>query len=520
VQLPAALVQVIVHCLERNPEDRPASAADLRRELLPLAGTGPLDNANDIPLESQEPSATMLRDEPTIRVRCFQYRGPEDTSYLGEGVAEELIDTLSRTRGLRVIAGASTGDEESTNQDGPLALIVNGRVERQGNRFRIVVRLINARTETQLWTDVFSAEFADLFAAQEQIAQRVAEALRLEFETAARHDRIPQESVELYLRARQQARLDKYLGDDGAIALLERSLVLAPGLRPAMAWRALAMARSFWDSRVPSELTLAEVEEQVTVALQHAGTQAESHLAAAILAGQSAQYAQSVKHLTATLEVAPTCGTAHYYLGEMQCNTGRLLEGEERLRLAMQLDPSLRYAEFPLLRQYAFRGNWAPVEKALAAHQAASSHVDGAMLSTFLRMAMWAHRDEWLSPITRWAKIAGGQHYYEFFNNAVSYLRAPTEAASFDAAVRTMAASMESIRFRSLLYQLLAEAHACTGEEDLALLALEEAVGRHAFIDIDWMERSPSTLHFRTDARFLRLVEIVRERAESIWTVM
>jgi serine/threonine-protein kinase len=460
----------------------------------------------------------MLRDEPTVRVRCFQYRGPDATGYLGEGIAEELIDTLSRTRGLRVIAGAETNDEASTNHEEAETLIVSGTVERQDNRFRIVARLMNTRTETQLWSDVFLAEFADLFAAQELIAQRVAEALRVEFDTAAVHDRIPEESVELYLRARQQVRLDKFLGDDGAIALLDESLKLAPGLKPAIAWRSLAIARSFWDSRVPSELTLADAEEQVTIALEEAGSQAESHLAAAILAGQAVDYAETVKHITNTLAVAPTCGTAHFYLGEIQCNTGRLIEGEERLRLALQLDPSLRYVEFNLLRLEAFRGNWAPVEEALAAHQASSEHLDGATISTFLRMSMWAQRDEWLTPIARWARMADGQHYREFFGTAASHLRAPTDPQSFDTYVRDMAALSPSIRFRSLLLQLLVEAHSRTGEEELALSALEEAVGRCSFIDIDWMERCPSTLALRSDARFLRLAEIVRDRAETIWT--
>jgi serine/threonine-protein kinase len=455
----------------------------------------------------------MLRGEPTVAVRSFAYRGPDDTSYLGDGITEELIDSLSRTRGLRVVV--ATNGEPLSDPD-EIGAFVDGTVQRQGNRFRIIARLTSAQSKTQLWSEVFQGEFEDLFEAQELIARKVAEALRIEVQASARPGDLPAKAAQLYLKARQQVRRRVVLGEGGAIELLERCLELAPSFAPAIAWHSLASARSFWDERSGTDKSVEDLRSLVDEALERAPAQAESHLAAAVLCNQSGEYARCARHLAECLEVAPTCAEAHAYLGELQCSTGRVAEGFERLRLARHLDP-LRsvFSSFAFVRNIALAGDWEAVEGEIEQVHQGVREINAATLALFYRFGLWARREDWLEQVLKWSQ-AGGGYATRLFREGSGYVLGRQSAESFDAGLRSAAESMHSLRFRTLLYQILTDSHAYVGESELALAALESAAGC-ILNDIDWMQRCPVLEPLRSDARFQRLHDIVQRRAESVW---
>src|SRR5690606_7745045 len=124
--------------------------------------------------------------------------------------------------------------------------IVTGSVLASGERVRVSARLVDVDNGVQLWSDRFDRGLEDVFELQEIVSQRIADALRVELDTAAHRFRASAEAIDLYLRARRE------LGTPGtprageAVALLEQSLAQAPDFAPAMAAHAIACVRAWW----------------------------------------------------------------------------------------------------------------------------------------------------------------------------------------------------------------------------------------------------------------------------------
>ena len=132
-----------------------------------------------------------------------------ENEYFSDGLAEELINKLAQIHGLRVVARTSAfafkGKQEDIRKIADVlgvANIVEGSVRKVGSRVRVTAQLIAAKDGTQLWSERYDREMADIFAIQEEIAQAIASALRVHFtRTSMQH--IPRiQAYDAYLKAR------------------------------------------------------------------------------------------------------------------------------------------------------------------------------------------------------------------------------------------------------------------------------------------------------------------------------
>jgi adenylate cyclase len=127
-----------------------------------------------------------LPDKPSIAVLAFTTTTPED-EYLGDGIADDVITALSKMRWLFVIArnsafsykGAALEISQIARQLG-VAYVLTGNVRRSSNRVRISLQLAEADTGRSLWAERFDRELGDVFALQDEIAERVAGAIEPE----------------------------------------------------------------------------------------------------------------------------------------------------------------------------------------------------------------------------------------------------------------------------------------------------------------------------------------------------
>jgi TolB-like protein/Tfp pilus assembly protein PilF len=195
----------------------------------------------------------------SIAVLPFDDLSSEDGfAHISDGIADTLITKLSQISSLHVIArkssfafkGKDIGVDEIARKLG-VAHLLEGSVQRSGNRLRISTKLIDAKTGRNVWSDLFDRKSADVFAVQDDIARAVAAALRVSTE----NDKILEshrpisdsfDAYELYLLGRHKALnsdLDDGLAD--AIHYYERALELDPEM--AAAWAGLASAR-FWNA--------------------------------------------------------------------------------------------------------------------------------------------------------------------------------------------------------------------------------------------------------------------------------
>jgi serine/threonine protein kinase/tetratricopeptide (TPR) repeat protein len=227
--LPRDLNRIITRCLEKNPRDRFQTARDVYNELRyvqreiesgAIAQTPPPSSGlsygmpttpapatpapvspaprSPAPISASPPSPAPSpgsgygsspgggREVPSIAVLPFvnRSRGEED-EYFSDGLADELLNVLTKVRGLRVAARASSFQFKGTNEDVAVigeklnsATLLDGSVRKSGNRVRISVQLVKAADRVQLWSETYDRSLDDIFAVQDDIAQCVVKELR------------------------------------------------------------------------------------------------------------------------------------------------------------------------------------------------------------------------------------------------------------------------------------------------------------------------------------------------------
>jgi len=222
---------------------------DLPFEFPPLrASQAPLDRAT--PSIAVLPFVNMSRDE--------------DNEYFADGLSEELLNVLAKIRGLRVASRTSAFyfkgkdiDIGTVAQKLGVATVLEGSVRKSGKRVRITAQLIEASSDSHLWSETYDRELDDIFAVQDDIAQSVVKELRsallgerigaqaaaaakAEVQAAAAGRADDPEAYRLYLQGRFL--LDRLTTDDLArsVELFKQALGRDPGY--ALAWAGLSHA--------------------------------------------------------------------------------------------------------------------------------------------------------------------------------------------------------------------------------------------------------------------------------------
>ncbi len=174
----------------------------------------------------------------SIAVLPFEDLSPgNDQEYFSDGIAEEIINLLSRIRNLRVIARSSAFSFKGQNLAASVIAaelnvryIMEGSVRWAGDKLRVTTTMIDARTDTQLWSENYDREFDDIFAIQDEIASAVVDRLELQISgQLPLAERVDPDSYALFLQARYLANRH-HNADEVAEAsrLLDEALGLDP----------------------------------------------------------------------------------------------------------------------------------------------------------------------------------------------------------------------------------------------------------------------------------------------------
>ncbi|HEY0138938.1 MAG TPA: protein kinase, partial [Nannocystis sp.] len=547
--LPDALATLILECLATAPNDRPptvmAVGERLRSWLVAEGATlpgvqAPGESGSSNPITPPGTSRTLSRPQRplvpmmqltltqrALAVLPFRHIGPAEQSYLGDALTDELIDVLSRTRGLRVLGSGATAkyrtdrDPRAVGADLGVDAVVDATVHSTATHLRVAVRLVEVASGTQLWSERFESGLEDLFEVQDRISRRIAEALRVELGSAASMGDVPAGAVELYLRGRRQLISFRILGPDGAIDLLEQSLELAPDMQPALACYAIACTRAWFvppppDPR-PSDLRNWEAvaKESVARAVEHAPEQAETHLARAMLAMQLGEGREAVQALVKALDIAPTYAHAHQYLAQLQCEAGNAKEGIERARLAHDLEPSLLGALMDVARLQALRGDREACERTLAIVERDSP--TRRMTTTFrVRLAAWSGDFDQVRRLTEEIQAEGLEGFASFVVGFAQAIAGLTPREGVDRMVASLIADARSPRFLTLMYQLCTEIYAALGAHQTALTYFLRAADC-VLIDIEWADRCPLLAGLRALPEYVQGRQTVRRRVQAMW---
>src|SRR5262245_8166528 len=248
--MPTALTPILEKALEKDRTLRYQTATELKTDLLrlrrKLEGSRPGAAA---PSSDSKPGTRRV--ERSIAVLYFENLSREkDDEYLRDGITEDILTDLSSINGLsgfprRTVLAVR--DQKATAADVCRQLsagyAVGGTLRRAGNRLRINAQLVDGSTGFPVWSDRYDREMSDIFELQDEIAHKIAEALRIKLtpqeqaELAAK----PTENLQaydLYLRGRSYARRRTTRDMEFALQMFEYAVVLDPNF--ALAWAAIA----------------------------------------------------------------------------------------------------------------------------------------------------------------------------------------------------------------------------------------------------------------------------------------
>src|SRR2546428_3381852 len=297
-------------------------------------------------------NATWLRSIAVLPLDNLS--GDTTQDGFADGMTTALITDLGRIRALRVIAKravlpfkASTLPAHVIAESLHADVLVEGGIERSGDRFRLDLQLIDAASGGQLWADRFEDATQNRFAVQDTAARSVVAALKLPLTAAeAQTLRTPPtrnlEAYDSFLRGKIRVRHETRADDSIAIALLQRAVALDPSFAVAHPW----LARAY-------TLRVAQFEPRDSAALEGAflATEkafqlnpdlAEAHFARAnLLWGATKQFAheRAIQEDRRAVELSPNLDAAHHHLGLVYTHIGLLDKALEELRKTLAIDP-------------------------------------------------------------------------------------------------------------------------------------------------------------------------------------
>ena len=233
----------------------------------------------------------------------------KDQQYLSDGLAEELLNLLARIPQLRVISRSSAFAFQGQGVNIPeiakkldVAYVLDGSVRQAGNRIRVTVQLVDARSDTNLWSDAYDRPMDDIFAIQEEIAAGVVSQLRVKLLGEVPAPRATTaEAYALYLQA-VAIPLQTEEAYRKAIDLLQQALAIDPAYVPA--WDSLAItygsAASFGLMSSEEGYRLSREAANKALAVDPDNSQAHAQLADIALR-HDADMAGAARHLQAAL---------------------------------------------------------------------------------------------------------------------------------------------------------------------------------------------------------------------------
>jgi serine/threonine protein kinase/tetratricopeptide (TPR) repeat protein len=338
--IPPSLEHAIDRCLEKRPDARFGSVAELVLVLKSLSGASPADGV---------PPA---RHDKSLLVLPFADLSPgKDSEYFSDGLTEEIIADLSRIGSLRVVSRTTAMALKGTPKSLPtlahdlaVGYVLEGSVRRAGNNLRISAQLVDSSTDAHVWSERFSGTLGDVFDIQERVSRAITEALKVKL-TASEERRIakrPISSIQVYdcyLRAREAIRGYSLAGLREAERLLGEGLELS-GQNPLLLAGLARVHFEHVDYGLEGEEGLADAESFARRALALDPECAPASLVLGLVHHFRGELAEAVRLLKRALESDPNDTDTLWWLAWFGLwITGQHDEAMQAARRQIELDP-------------------------------------------------------------------------------------------------------------------------------------------------------------------------------------
>lgn len=410
-RLSPELQNIILKCLEKNPESRYQSAKELVVDLRRLSAPSPYAPSPQAPawgrLMSRRWALALalvalpgllavlfafdigglrarLVASPAPRIQSLavlplkNLMGDPEQDYFVEGMHEALITELSKISALKVISRTSAMRYKDTDKAMPQIArelkvegLIEGSVLRGGDQVRITVQLVHGPTDRHLWAENYQREMRGILALQSEVARAIAREVEVKL-TPQEQTRLASarpvnpEAYEAYLRGKFQFRIYDGTGErrtEAAIQSFERATALDPEF--ALAHAALAEA---YISKFFSIDPNPEWEQKGSMHVERA-LSLDPNLAAAYKArgdlvwtlANHFPHERAIQDYRKALALKPSLAEAHFALGSVYMHIGLLEKSLDEFQAAVALDPNSPDARYRIPRIYLYQQRYQAV---------------------------------------------------------------------------------------------------------------------------------------------------------------
>jgi TolB-like protein/DNA-binding winged helix-turn-helix (wHTH) protein len=245
------------------------------RWVVPLGAAISLAAAAAIVFGIMRAETDAVHESTSVAVLPFADLSPgHDQQYLADGVAEEILNLLSKATTVRVIARTSSFSFRGKDTDVAriskalgVTHVLEGSVRHEGDRIRVTVRLIDASNGTRLWSESYDQPAGDVLTVETNVARSVAAELKANLQNLADVPAkgVDPEAYDLYLRGQHELRMREFAE---AVRYLEQAIAIDSGFIPAYHSLGLAYREQIADVRVPMAENRAKLREMVAHGLR------------------------------------------------------------------------------------------------------------------------------------------------------------------------------------------------------------------------------------------------------------
>jgi len=306
----------------------------------------------------RRPTRSALANvEKSIAVLPFENLSEEKGNvYFAEGIKDEILTKLSSVRDLKVISRTSTARYQSkpdnlktVAQELGVATVLEGAVQKAGDKVRVNVQLIDARADTHLWAKSYDRDFKDILGVESEVSQEIAEALQAKLSPSESHALASvgthdAEAYDLFLRGeyefRQAQSSQAAEAYDHTDAFYRQALARDPNLDAAAAGLARSRLYRHWLVARLSPAELEEVKSIIDRALALAPNSPEAHSALGLFFYWGhRQYEMALTEFNRTLELQPNNALAGLHSAAVYRRRGEWEHSLADFQRAEELDP-------------------------------------------------------------------------------------------------------------------------------------------------------------------------------------
>jgi len=327
--LKSPVSELVMRCLAKQPAQRFQTMSEVHTALVGIGHARPSEH-------------------PSIAVLPFADMSPgKDNEYFSDGLAEEIINSLTHVPGLKVIARTSAfafkGQQTDIRKIAEALGVTNileGSVRKAGNRIRVNAQLITAADGSHLWSERYDRDLADVFAVQDEIASAITAALQVKLSAAPRKYTPKLTAYEEFLKARHY--LQRWTPDSASKAreCLEKAVAIDPGFALAHSDLGWCFFTLVTENRIPSREGAALMSAEARKALEIDPSLPDGHAVLAMASVIDYDWNEAGRHFRLAMAHEPIPPMVRYfYSGFYLSSLNRGIEADEEIQRALQEDP-------------------------------------------------------------------------------------------------------------------------------------------------------------------------------------